>query len=134
MVALWCAGLALWAVAWGSVVRAEGPESGSAPLHSLVALVGLVVAAVLSAVRLRDEPWRVTVVAAVLYATVFAVVLVLLSGSGGSEACATGQRCDVEQGLGLVTGPLALALPLLCFMGVARVVARGRRDRDAPPA
>ena len=133
-VALWCAGLARWAVAWGSVVRAEGPESGSAPLHSLLALLGLVVAGVVSAVRLRVHPWRLTVVAAALYATVFAVVLVLLSGTAAADGCTGGQRCDVEEGLGVVTGPLALALPLLAFMAVARVVALAGRDRDVPPA
>ncbi len=132
------AGVLAWALAWGWVIRREGVESPAAANYSLVALLGLVAIGVVSAWRQREQHWLVTIGTALLYATVFSVALVALTDSAGGEAsCSPGEACDLDPGLGYVSGPLLVALPLLGFMAAARYVSAsraGHRSRHARPS
>lgn len=117
----------------------DGPGVVPAMLATLGGLAGV---SVVVGVRQQGTAWWTGLVYSVAFAWVAGWVLVALIGpdSGAPGACSPGEMCDMDQGVGFVTGPMFLWLPLLCLMLAARgcaslvhvsAAARGGRRRDA---
>jgi hypothetical protein len=91
----------------------------------LTLLAGLGLLALLAGTRHSSKPWRLTLQYAALFAVLSGVVLVALIGPDSGTTgvvCPPDEACDMEQGMGMVTGPLILGVPILALMVLARVL------------
>lgn len=120
--ACWSAAVLTVCLVGGGYLHVLGPSASPSARIFLAVLIALVVLSAGTGIRQWGTRWWTTLLHAAVFAALAGGSLVALIGpdSGTSGTCSPGEACDIDQGLGFVTGPLMFLPFLVAAMAAAR--------------